>query len=174
MAIQGEQRQSGGNSPADQAYWLLRTGFTVAPILAGADKFTERLVEWEKYLSPTFDRLSPMSPRTFMKTVGVVEIAAGVLVATKPALGSYVVAGWLGGIIGNLLTHPRRYGDIALRDLGLALGALALGRLEAERTARRREGTRSTYRREFEGRREFTPNQQYDVARGREETWVSP
>ena len=119
--------------PRDQAYWLLRAGFTAAPMLAGFDKFTEKMVRWEDYLSPTFAKLAPVSPRTFMKLVGVVELAAGTMVALKPKVGSYVVAAWLGGIMTNLLLHPRRYLDIALRDLGLALGALALGRLEADR-----------------------------------------
>lgn len=120
-------------TPRGQAYWLLRAGFTAAPILAGLDKFSERMTRWEKYLSPAFASRAPVSPRTFMKTVGVIEIAAGTLVATKPRVGSYLVAGWLGGIITNLLLHPKDYTDIALRDLGLALGAVALGRLEAER-----------------------------------------
>jgi hypothetical protein len=123
----GELRQALDNGPA-QAKALLRAGFVAAPILAGADKFTNGLVRWEKYLAPQVSRALPVSARTFMKGVGVVEIAAGLLVATKPKLGSYVVAGWLGGIIGNLLMTRDNY-DIALRDFGLMLGALALGRL---------------------------------------------
>ncbi len=115
------------------AYWLLRAGFTAAPILAGLDKFTERMVRWEEYLAPAISRRVPVSPRTFMKVVGAVEVAGGALVATVPKVGPYVIAGWLGGIIGNLLMHPNRYFDIALRDFGLMLGALSLARLEADR-----------------------------------------
>ncbi len=111
-----------------QAYFILRAGFAAAPLIAGADKFFNVLCRWEKYLAPQVAALLPMSPRTFMRGVGVVELAAGALVAIKPRVGSYLVAGWLGGIIANLLLAEDHY-DIALRDLGLALGALALGRL---------------------------------------------
>ena len=115
------------------AYWLLRAGFTAAPILAGLDKFSERMVVWEEYLAPAISRRVPVSPRTFMKLVGAIEIVGGTLVAARPRLGSWVIAGWLGGIITNLLLHPNRYLDIALRDFGLMLGALALRRLEEDK-----------------------------------------
>ncbi len=117
--------------PARQAHWILRTGFVAAPVIAGADKFFDALCQWEKYLAPQVAAVLPVKPRTFMRAVGVVEVAAGLLVATRPRLGAYVVAGWLGGIIGNLLLSRRHY-DVALRDLGLALGALALGSLSGE------------------------------------------
>lgn len=115
----------------NDARWLLRAGYTAAPIIAGLDKFFERTVVWEEYLAPAISRRAPVTPRTFMKGVGLVEIAAGVLVATRTRVGPWVVAAWLSGIITNLLMHPRRYADIALRDFGLVLGAVALGRLDA-------------------------------------------
>jgi hypothetical protein len=112
-------------TPAYQAYRILQLGFVAAPILAGLDKFTNLLVDWERYLAPFIGDL--VAPGVFMGVVGVVEVVAGVGVALKPRLFAYVVAAWLAGIILNLLLTG--YYDIALRDLGLALGALALGRL---------------------------------------------
>jgi uncharacterized membrane protein YphA (DoxX/SURF4 family) len=114
--------------PAYQAFLLLRIGFTAAPILFGLDKFFDVMVDWERYLAPWIDDLVPGSAATAMHLVGVVEILAGLLVALKPRYGAYVVAAWLGGIIVNLLTYSGYY-DIALRDFGLMLGALTLGRL---------------------------------------------
>ena len=114
--------------PAYQALWLLRVGFTVAPIVFGIDKFSNVLVNWEKYLAPRIRDLSPFSATHTMYVVGMIEIVAGVLVALKPRYGAYVVAAWLGGIIINLLTYSGFY-DIALRDFGLMLGALTLARL---------------------------------------------
>jgi hypothetical protein len=113
---------------ARQAYHILLLAFTVAPIVAGVDKFTHWLVNWDQYLAPWIARLSPVGAHTFMLIVGVIEIAAGLLVAVKPRLGGYVVSAWLMGIVINLLTYPG-YFDIALRDFGLALGALALAQL---------------------------------------------
>ncbi len=113
-----------------QAYALLRTGFAVAPILFGLDKFFDVLVEWPKYLAPWVNDVAPGSAQDFMYFVGGVEILAGLVVALKPRYGAYLVAGWLGGIIVNLLSHSGYY-DIALRDFGLMLGALALARLAA-------------------------------------------
>ena len=114
--------------PAFQAFWLLRIGFTVAPILFGVDKFANVMVNWEKYLAPWIRDLSPLSATHTMYVVGVIEIVAGVLVALKPRYAAYVVAAWLGGIIVNLLTYSGFY-DVALRDFGLMLGALTLARL---------------------------------------------
>lgn len=111
-----------------QAYQILHWGFVAAPLLAGADKFTNLLTKWEDYLSPAFAKLSPFSPHGTMTLIGMVEVAAGILVALKPRIGAYVVAAWLAGIILNLLLLGRFY-DVALRDFGLCLGALALGRL---------------------------------------------
>jgi hypothetical protein len=111
-----------------QAFWLLRIGFTVAPIAFGLDKFANALVDWPVYLAPWVNDIAPGSAQDFMYFVGVTEIAAGLIVALRPRIGAYVVAAWLGGIIVNLLTIPDYY-DIALRDFGLLLGALTLGRL---------------------------------------------
>ena len=111
-----------------QAYAILHWRFVAAPVLAGLDKFTHWMTNWTEYLSPAFARLSPLTPHHTMLAVGIVEVAAGVLVAVKPRLGAYVVAAWLAGIILNLLLLGRYY-DVALRDFGLCLGALALGRL---------------------------------------------
>ena len=114
-----------------QAYLLLRIGFTAAPILFGLDKFFNVLVDWEIYLAPWINDVVPGSASTAMHLVGIVEIAAGVLVALKPRYGAYVVAAWLGGIIIDLLTYSGYY-DIALRDFGLMLGALTLARLASK------------------------------------------
>jgi hypothetical protein len=118
-------------SPAYQAYQLLHLGFIVAPVVAGADKFVHFLVNWDQYLSPVVTRMLPVSGHTFMLGVGLIEIVAGLLVAFMPAVGGLVVGAWLCGIIINLLSIPGYY-DIALRDLGLALGAFALARLATE------------------------------------------
>src|SRR3954469_16151191 len=118
-------------SPAEQAFWLLRIAFTVAPIAFGLDKFFNVMVNWEQYLAPWVNRLMPGTAHSFMLFVGVVEILAGVVVAIRPRYGAYVVAAWLGGIIFNLLTFSGWY-DIALRDFGLLLGALTLGRLASK------------------------------------------
>ena len=114
--------------PSYQAFLLLRTVFTVAPILFGLDKFFNVMTDWPKYLAPWIDGILPGSAATAMYIVGVVEIVAGILVAVAPRIGAYVVALWLAGIIVNLLTLPGFY-DVALRDFGLLIGALALGRL---------------------------------------------
>ena len=117
--------------PVQQAFWLLRIGFTIAPIAFGLDKFAEVLTgDWERYLAPVFNDVIPGSASDAMLLVGGVEIAAGLLVAVAPRIGAYVVAGWLAGIILNLVIAGG-FGDIALRDFGLLLGALTLGRLAA-------------------------------------------
>ena len=116
--------------PRYQAYALMRLAFTVAPIAFGLDKFFNVMVDWPVYLAPWINDIAPGSGQDFMYFVGATEILAGVIVALKPRYGAYVVAGWLGGIIVNLLTHSGYY-DIALRDFGLMLGALTLGRLAA-------------------------------------------
>jgi hypothetical protein len=120
---------------AYQAYLILHIGFTTLPIIAGLDKFFHLLVSWDQYLAPLVTRLLPISGHTFMLAVGVIEIAAGLLVAFRPRVGAYVVALWLWGIIINLLLVPGFY-DVALRDFGLSLGALALARLSQEFNAR--------------------------------------
>jgi len=121
-------RTSVRDDPAYQAYLTLRFGFVVAPILFGLDKFTNLLADWTTYLAPAIDRLVPGSASGAMVAVGVVEIVAGLVVAFRPKVGGYLVAAWLAGIIGNLLLLGDHY-DIALRDFGLLLAALALARL---------------------------------------------
>ena len=111
-----------------QAFIMLRIAFTVAPILFGIDKFASVMVEWEQYLAPWMNDILPGSASDAMQAIGVIEIAAGVAVAIAPRFGALLVAGWLFGIIVNLLTHSGYY-DIALRDFGLMLGALTLARL---------------------------------------------
>lgn len=113
---------------ARQAFNILRFGFTVAPIVAGLDKFLHLLTDWDKYLAPAVNSMLGGHGHQFMLAVGAIEIIAGIGVALKPRIFAYVVAGWLAGIIVNLLLTGG-YLDIALRDLGLLLGALALGRL---------------------------------------------
>ena len=116
------------HDPAYQAYLTLRTGFIVAPLLFGLDKFTNLLADWTTYLAPAIDRLVPGSATSAMLAVGVIEIVAGLVVAFRPKIGGYLVAAWLAGIIGNLLLLGDHY-DVALRDFGLLLAALALARL---------------------------------------------
>jgi hypothetical protein len=116
---------------AYQGYQILHWAFVIAPLLAGLDKFFGLLTNLEMYLAPAISNLAGqvgLAARTFMHLVGAVEIIAGALVAFKPRIGAYVVAVWLIGIIVNLLLVPGFY-DIALRDFGLALGAIALGQL---------------------------------------------
>jgi uncharacterized membrane protein YphA (DoxX/SURF4 family) len=117
------------NTAARQAFLLLRIAFTVAPILFGLDKFAEILTDdWTRYLSSEFNSILPGNADDAMKIVGVIEVVAGLVVAFAPRFGSVLVAGWLGGIIVNLLLVGG-YGDVALRDFGLMLGALTLARL---------------------------------------------
>jgi len=123
--------------PKYQAFWLLRIGFTVAPILFGLDKFVEVLTDWDRYLAPSINDLVPGTAHQAMLAVGVIEIVAGVAVALLPRFGGYLVAAWLGGIIVNLLLLGDFY-DVALRDFGLLLGALALARLATAFPARAR------------------------------------
>ena len=117
--------------PGYQAFLILYAGFAALPVLAGADKFFHVLVNWDQYLAPAVAGLLPVSGHTFMLAVGVIEIAAGVLVVLWPRVGAVVVALWLWGIIANLLLAGGFY-DVALRDFGLSLGALALARLATE------------------------------------------
>ena len=116
------------HTPAGQAYRLLRTVFTIAPIAFGLDKFAGLLTDWEHYLAPWVNDLVPGTAHQAMLAVGVVEVVAGLLVAVRPDLGGYVVAAWLAGIVLNLVTMGE-YLDVALRDVGLLVAALALARL---------------------------------------------
>jgi uncharacterized membrane protein YphA (DoxX/SURF4 family) len=135
MAVQG--RRMDLRDPVFQGYWLLRLGFTVAPILFGLDKFFNVMVDWPRYLAPWINDIVPGTAQQFMYATGIVEIVAGIAVALAPWFGGYLVAAWLGGIIVNLLTvNPYRFYDVALRDLGLLLGALTLARLASARRSR--------------------------------------
>ena len=124
------------NDPVAQAFTLLRITFTVAPILFGIDKFAEVLTDdWARYLATEFNDIIPGSAQDAMHLVGVVEVLAGIVVLIAPRFGGLLVAGWLAGIIVSLLLAGG-YGDIALRDLGLLLGALTLSRLASARAGR--------------------------------------
>ncbi len=125
------------SDPVAQAFMLLRIAFTVAPILFGIDKFAGVLTDdWTRYLAPAFNDIIPGDAADAMHIVGIVEIAAGLVVAVSPRFGGLLVAAWLGGIIVNLLIVGG-YGDIALRDFGLLLGALTLARLASAFTGDR-------------------------------------
>ncbi len=116
--------------PARQAYHILHWGFVAAPTIAGIDKFTHLLTNWDQYLAPIVTRVLPIPAHAFMMIVGVVEIIAGLIVALRPRVGAWIVAAWLVGIIVDLLVLSGFY-DIALRDFGLLLAAIALARLSA-------------------------------------------
>ncbi|MGA8209566.1 MAG: hypothetical protein WB441_17620 [Nocardioidaceae bacterium] len=122
---------------AHDALLLLRSAFTLAPVLFGLDKVTGLLTDWEQYLAPWVNGLVPGTAHQAMLAVGVVEVFAGILVAVRPDIGGYVVAGWLLGIVVNLVSVGG-YLDVALRDVGLLLAALALARLAT--SARRSAG----------------------------------
>ncbi len=144
----GERGESGGaaglGAAAHQAFWLLRIGFTVAPILFGLDKFFNWSVHWPDYLAGWVNNIAPGSGQELMYFVGGVEILAGILVLLAPRIGAFVVAAWLGGIVVNLLTKdPPTYYDIALRDFGLMLAALTLGRLSLAVVPARKSGVLS-------------------------------
>jgi hypothetical protein len=120
----------------DQAWMLLRAGFIVVPVAAGLDKFFHLIADWGMYLSPVVERLLPLSPDLFLKIAGVVEIAVGVLMATRyTRLAAYLAAAWLAAIAVNLVTSGLFY-DIAVRDLALALAAFVLAKLTEAREAR--------------------------------------
>lgn len=128
----GGEPSAPSSEAARQAFRVLHVVFVAAPILAGLDKFFDLLTEWTQYLWPPFADLLGLSPAVFMGGVGVIEIAAGIVVAVRPRFGGYLVAAWLGGIILNLALLGG-FWDIALRDLGLAAGAFALARLAPRR-----------------------------------------
>lgn len=124
----------------ESAYWALKIGLGATAFLAGADKFTNRMVDWEKYLSPAAERMLPVSGSTFMKAVGVIEMGVGAMVLSRQTrLGSYIASAWLLGIAANLVTGQEYY-DIAARDVNMAVGAYTLGRLAEARAARRSTG----------------------------------
>ena len=119
------------DNPSYQAYQVLHIAYTVAPIVAGADKFFRFLTNWDVYLAPMIPSLLRVSAHTFMLAAGIVEMIAGLVVAVAPRFGGWIVGFWLCGIIVNLLMMGS-YFDVALRDLGLALGAFALARLSVD------------------------------------------
>ena len=127
---------------AERAYLLLRTVFTVAPIAFGLDKFANLLTDWPGYLAPWIDHLVPGTAQQAMYAVGIIEVVAGVVVAVAPRFGGWLVAAWLGGIIVDLLTVPGFY-DVALRDVGLLVAAVALARLAVRYAPGRTAGNRS-------------------------------
>ena len=126
--IAPSQRARLRSDPTYQAFWILRIGFTIAPILFGADKFAHLLTNWDLYLAPRVDNIIPGTAHQAMYAVGIIEIVAGLAVLLAPRLGAYLVAAWLAGIIINLLLIPGYY-DVALRDFALLLAALTLARL---------------------------------------------
>jgi len=126
------------STASERAYLLLKTVFTIAPILFGLDKFFNILTEWTSYLAPWIDDIVPGSASDAMHIIGVIEIVAGLLVAVAPRWGAYVVALWLAGIIIDLLTYSDFY-DVALRDFGLFVAALALAQLAEAHHGQRRE-----------------------------------
>jgi hypothetical protein len=131
-----KERRANLQDPAYQAFWLLRIGFVVAPIVFGLDKFFHVLVDWDHYLAPEFVDLFNTEAHTLMYAVGAIEIVAGLVVAVRPRFGGYLVAAWLAGIIFNLLLMADYY-DIALRDFGLLLAALTFARLATAFRTRR-------------------------------------
>lgn len=116
------------SSGSDRAFFLLRSVFVIAPIAFGLDKFAEVLTEWDRYLAPWIDDIVPGNAHQAMLAVGIIEIVAGVVVAIIPRYGALLVAAWLAGIIVNLVSMGEFY-DVALRDFGLLVGALALAAL---------------------------------------------
>jgi uncharacterized membrane protein YphA (DoxX/SURF4 family) len=111
-----------------QAFMLMRLGYTVLPLAMGIDKFFNAMVSWPKYLADWIDNIAPGTAQQFMYFVGAVEILAGLIVLLKPRYGAYIVAAWLAGIVINLFSYGEWW-DIGVRDFGLMLGALTLGRL---------------------------------------------
>jgi len=111
------------------AWWALRIGLGLGPILAGIDKYFNILTDWTMYLSPLATKVVPVSASTFMHIVGVVEIVAGIIVLSRwTRIGSYVVMAWLLAIAMNLLTM-RMFYDLAVRDVEIAIGAFTLAQL---------------------------------------------
>lgn len=120
----------------DTAWWALRIALGVGPILAGLDKFFNKLADWQMYLSPLATKIVPVSPATFMHIVGAIEIVAGIVVLTRfTKFGAYLVMAWLISIAINLVTTGMFY-DLAVRDIEIAVGAFALSQLTAAREAR--------------------------------------
>jgi uncharacterized membrane protein YphA (DoxX/SURF4 family) len=127
---------SASTNKLDTAWWALRVALGVGPIVAGLDKFFNKLADWQMYLSPLATKVIPISPSTFMHVVGIIEVLAGVIVLTRfTKFGAYLVMAWLLGIAINLLTTGMFY-DLAVRDVEIAVGAFALSQLSAARESR--------------------------------------
>lgn len=121
------------NKGMDSAWWALRIGLGLGPFLAGLDKFFNILTDWGMYLSPMAERLLPVSPTVFMRAVGVVEMAVGLMILVGYArIGGYIAAGWLLCIAANLVTTGNFY-DLAVRDVEIAIAAYTLARLTEAR-----------------------------------------
>ena len=123
------------NDSMDRAWWALRIFFGAVPLVAGLDKYFNVLTDWSAYVNPLMTKILPLSASTFLHIVGVIEIAAGIVVLTRwTRLGAYVVMLWLLGIACNLALMGKYY-DVAVRDIGLAIGAFTLAQLAARREA---------------------------------------
>jgi len=116
------------NKPVRATFNLLRFTFGIVPIVAGLDKFTNLLTNWENYLNPTIAKMLPFAPHTFMMIVGVIEIIAGIIVFIRPAIGGFIVAAWL-TLIALTLLASGNYLDVAVRDLVMAIASFSLGRV---------------------------------------------
>jgi len=117
------------NDKLNSAWWALRVGLGLGAFLAGLDKFFNILADWTMCLSPLAEKVLPMSASSFMKVVGVVEMAVGLLLLTGfVRVGAYVVMAWLLGIALNLLSTGM-FRDLAVRDVEIAIAAYALARL---------------------------------------------
>jgi uncharacterized membrane protein YphA (DoxX/SURF4 family) len=144
------------NEKLDKQWWTLRLVYGLVPIVAGLDKFTNLLTDWTQYLSPLMVRALPFSPHTFMCIVGVIEIAAGILVLTRVTrIGAYVVSAWLAAIALNLLTTGH-YFDVAVRDLVMAVGAFVLAKMTEVRESTVRSDRREVREHGFEPSRAGT------------------
>jgi hypothetical protein len=140
--LEVEETETDDAEPASyRAYQILRVAFTLIPAIAGVDKFFHFLVDWDKYLPPAADRITGGHAHELMLAVGVLEIAAGVGIWLRPRIFGYIVAGWLLLIIVNLILVST-YFDIALRDLGLAVGAIVLAQLSQEFTKQAVDGSK--------------------------------
>ncbi len=116
------------NQTVRSVFNILKLTFGIVPIVAGLDKFTNLLTNWEQYLHPGLASMLPFAPHTFMLIVGVIEIVAGLIVLAKPAIGGYIVMAWL-TLIALTLLASGNYLDVAVRDLVMAIGAFSLARL---------------------------------------------
>jgi len=138
------------DSRLNAAWWALRIGLGVGPIITGTDKYFNKLADWSMYLSPLATKVIPVSPTVFMRAVGVVEIIAGLIVLSRwTKIGSYIVGLWLLGIVVNLLTTGMFY-DLAMRDVEIAIGAFALAQLTTWR-----EGAKATVKEPAEASSRF-------------------